>query len=243
MSESKKELFDRALMRCLTQLENFDECKSIEFLVCDGLNSSDFVVWESRNVPCKLPEDFKHFYSLFNGFSVSWTSRLGEKSIVVGELSLNKIQEISKIPLEGIFISSSWKGRTIISPDPRNSVAFIINSCLSGDVVFLLKRIPAENENYANINSRNSGSIAEIWLVDLSYRWHFICNTFSDYLRLLVLHLGIIDWQLAYTPEGLPNETLNWMNIFCKERLCVDMFHHNDLKQNKISGKHISDQT
>jgi tubulin polyglutamylase complex subunit 2 len=224
MSE-KKELFDNSLLKCLTQLENYDECKSVEFLAYEGISSGDFLVWESRNAPFKLPDDFKRLYSLFNGFSVSWTCRVNDKDSSVGDIryllvfpcnrthilpSLNKLQDISKIPLDGKFMNCTWKGKAIPIPNPNQCAAYILKSYQIGDIILLL-------------NSTNN--ISQIWLVDISYRWHYICQNFSDYVRLLVLHLGIVNWQLVFTPEGLTSETIQWMHIFCKERLCVDKFH------------------
>ncbi len=42
-----------------------------------------------------------------------------------------------------------------------------------------------------------------IWLLDLSLSWHYICPTFGDFLRLAVLHLGLMQWPYAFTPFGL----------------------------------------
>ena len=38
---------------------------------------------------------------------------------------------------------------------------------------------------YQNIND-----VGSIWFQDLSNEWNFICDTFENYFRLLILHLG-----------------------------------------------------
>jgi tubulin polyglutamylase complex subunit 2 len=63
----------------------------------------------------------------------------------------------------------------------------------------------------------------EVWYQDRSARWHFLSSSFSDYLRLMVVHAGVHGWQLAFTPEGLPPLTQQWMNLFSKERLIMDL--------------------
>jgi hypothetical protein len=38
----------------------------------------------------------------------------------------------------------------------------------------------------------------------------------------MVVHLGIIGWQYAYTDIGLDNVTRQWMRLYCPERLAAD---------------------
>ena len=63
----------------------------------------------------------------------------------------------------------------------------------------------------------------EIWFQDRSARWHFMSRSFSDFLRVMVVHLGIDGWVMAFTPEGIPQITRQWMGVFNRERLCLDM--------------------
>ncbi len=81
-----------------------------------------------------------------------------------------------------------------------------------------------------NNNSNNSVSLfasTAIWLVDDSSRaWSYICATFSDYMRLLITHLGVIGWQTAFSRQGLRASTKEWMCIFAKERLVVDLHNY-----------------
>jgi tubulin polyglutamylase complex subunit 2 len=63
----------------------------------------------------------------------------------------------------------------------------------------------------------------EIWFQDRSARWHFLSRTFSDFLRVMVVHLGIDGWAMAFTPEGVSAVTQQWMGVFNRERLCLDV--------------------
>ena len=51
---------------------------------------------------------------------------------------------------------------------------------------------------YANTFNR-----PQIYFQDLSGDWFFIANTFTDYFRLMVMHLGLPHWQYAFTEVGL----------------------------------------
>ena len=39
----------------------------------------------------------------------------------------------------------------------------------------------------------------QIWFQDLSCQWFFIANTFTDYFRLMIMHLGLPNWHYAFT--------------------------------------------
>ena len=69
--------------------------------------------------------------------------------------------------------------------------------------------------------SQSSYKSPEVWFQDRSARWHFLSRSFSDFLRLMVVHVGVIGWPLAYTPEGLSPQTQQWLGLFSRERLCM----------------------
>lgn len=43
----------------------------------------------------------------------------------------------------------------------------------------------------------------EIWFLDRSLRWHFLVPTFTSYYRLMLLYLGLPQWQYIFTDIGL----------------------------------------
>lgn len=44
----------------------------------------------------------------------------------------------------------------------------------------------------------------EIWFLDRSLQWHYLSDSFENYYRLLISHLGLPQWQLLFTEDGLP---------------------------------------
>ena len=49
----------------------------------------------------------------------------------------------------------------------------------------------------------SSAGPTSIWLLDLALCWHYLCPSFSDLLRLAIVHLGLLQWPYAFTPYGL----------------------------------------
>jgi tubulin polyglutamylase complex subunit 2 len=246
----RRETFDKLALSCITYLESFPECKNVNFQCGDGAASHESIVWEKRNAPYKLPKDFKNFVSIFNGIHLSWNVDLGDRTLQVGEMRINRLEAVKSMEIEGTF-EQTWNDGSTTIPDAKNCAAFVLDShCGIGEIVFLY-RLPPSGADLPNsfsvsneasevdaTGSRPGGDSVhtgskptediscyenpEVWFVDHSSRWHFISKTFTQYFRLLVLHMGIADWQLAFAPEGLSETAQYWMGLFCKERLIVD---------------------
>ena len=80
-----------------------------------------------------------------------------------------------------------------------------------------------------------NGKVAkpQIWFQDLSCKWYFIANTFTDYFRLMIMHLGLPNWHYAFTEVGLDPQTLQWFRFLSPERLAIDI----ENRKNFESGK------
>lgn len=226
----RREDFDRVALSCITYLESFAECRNVNFQCGDGAASHESLMWEKKNAPYKLPKDLKNFLSLFNGVCLKWNVELGGREMQIGEIRVNKMEAIKPIDIEGTFETRSWSDVSATAPDPKNCAAFLLDShCEIGELVFLYrldrKSMSADSADGVAAATGEGAPCyedPEVWFVDQSSRWHFIAKTFTQYFRLLVVHLGVHGWQLAFTPEGLHSTTQQWMGIFCKERLIVD---------------------
>jgi hypothetical protein len=221
----KRTLFDKTALNVLSFLESCAECNSVDFTAGDELLPHEVLIWEKKNSPFKLPTDLKKFYSIFNGIQLRWNAEIGDKNITIGEIKLKKLDAIEKINSSDYFFDNKWKDVTISLPDMSKSTTFVIDSCDCGEITFMYRSNSANDDSYRGEGANSSSSFEnpEVWFVDRCGRFHYICPSFKQYLRLMVTHLGIRGWQLAFTPEGLPPETQQWMNIFCKERLITDL--------------------
>ena len=142
------------------------------------------------------------------------------------------MKEIERIPLEGVFNCTDRD-----PPDVNSCAAFEFDSMTDLDAarVALIYRNAAELDIHANPTTMvtdnglkikpkcGSYEDPEIWIQDASSNWYFITDSFTKYLRLAVVHLGIIGWQNTYTSTGLSPVTKQWMSFFCKERLTLDL--------------------
>ncbi|GAB9462739.1 hypothetical protein Gpo141_00000223 [Globisporangium polare] len=49
----------------------------------------------------------------------------------------------------------------------------------------------------------------QIWFRDLNGRWSFLAETFANYYRMMITHLGIVSWQ-------------PWLYLFIPQRMALD---------------------
>ncbi|XP_045705823.1 tubulin polyglutamylase complex subunit 2 isoform X1 [Phyllostomus hastatus] len=54
----------------------------------------------------------------------------------------------------------------------------------------------------------------EIWFLDRALYWHFLTDTFTAYYRLLITHLGLPQWQYAFTNYGVSPQAKQWFNMY-----------------------------
>mmetsp|Transcript_10203 Transcript_10203/g.19264 ORF Transcript_10203/g.19264 Transcript_10203/m.19264 type:complete len:206 (+) Transcript_10203:1-618(+) len=83
----------------------------------------------------------------------------------------------------------------------------------------------------------NSGRVAllytsakaepEVWFQDLGCSWNFLASSFSDYFRLMLSHVGLPNWQYAFTPIGLEPATRAWLRLLAPGRLAIDNLPNN----------------
>lgn len=193
-------------LSCLSYLESFEFCQLSDFRCGDGALTHELLLWDKRNVPFKLPRDMKSFYMVFNGLSLTWDVNTGSRSVPVGEFQLNRLDGVQRCPMDGTFCPNEWKDVVIVQPDAKTCAAFLLQSVADVGDVYLVYRQPQstsskssgggsstgnnENEYIGLINQSGLYENPEVWFVDISMRWHFVCQSFTQYLRLLVSHLG-----------------------------------------------------
>ncbi|XP_043834537.1 tubulin polyglutamylase complex subunit 2-like isoform X4 [Dromiciops gliroides] len=55
---------------------------------------------------------------------------------------------------------------------------------------------------------------SKIWFLDRALYWHFLTDSFTAYYRLLITHLGLPQWQYAFTNYGVSPQAKQWFNMY-----------------------------
>lgn len=69
-------------------------------------------------------------------------------------------------------------------------------------LVYYLNDRPDPHPSSKKIVAKSS-----IWLLDTGNSWHFLADDFSSYFRMVLIHLGLKQWQLKFTNAGLTTNT------------------------------------
>lgn len=222
LQQDRRALFNRIALGCISYLESSEDCRSVIFHSPDAANSHEFTMWEKKHAPLKFPEDMKKFYSSFKGFSITWTVEIASRVVSIGDMRMNKIDQLQR-NLNEYFVNTNTIPKDVEIPDYTTCTLFTIDSnCEVGEVVLLYRCYLTDNMSINTGSQPLEKLLPEVWLLDLSGQLHFISSTFTQYLRLMVSHLGIFGWQLAFTEAGMSETTQQWMGLFCKERLIID---------------------
>uniref|UniRef100_A0A452T3L0 Tubulin polyglutamylase complex subunit 2 n=1 Tax=Ursus maritimus TaxID=29073 RepID=A0A452T3L0_URSMA len=167
---------------------------------------------------CMLPEDVKNFYLMTNGFHMTWSVKLDEHTIPLGSMAINSISKLTQLNQSSVYSLPNAPTLADLEDDAledsenqpekphfdSRSVIFELDPCNgNGKVCLVYKRgKPALAQD------------TEIWFLDRALYWHFLTDTFTAYYRLLITHLGLPQWQYAFTSYGISPQAKQWFNMY-----------------------------
>ncbi|XP_013113072.2 tubulin polyglutamylase complex subunit 2 isoform X1 [Stomoxys calcitrans] len=161
---------------------------------------SQLVTWEQRH-GVYLPEDMKKFYLSTDGFMLQWSYQYAPNDIrKVGYIHFRHLLEISLLR-ENVEMTTAagptndqW-GNPLPVLGAKTKI-FEINTINEVAKVCLLY-----DSSGCNISPK-------IYLLELSnLKWVFLADSFSEYLRMAIAHLGLPYWELCFASCGLPSWT------------------------------------
>ncbi|KAF2879560.1 hypothetical protein ILUMI_26609 [Ignelater luminosus] len=167
------------------------------------LTNSEISDWEEEE-GVSLPDDLRSFYSSSNGYMFEWTYTFGDgtpKESVVGRIEVNSLEKLRRV--YG-YETTNESGITVCKG------RFVLRLSLESKL-FELSLIPERGRIvlvYLYPNYEPS-----IWLLMSNMKFYFLADNITLYLRMSIVHLGIPLWQLAYTPEGVPQWTENMFRM------------------------------
>lgn len=86
---------------------------------------------------------------------------------------------------------------------------------------------------YKDIKAGVTTGQPEIWFLDRSLEWCYLASSFTDYFRMMIVHLGLPLWQYLFTATGLSPETKQWFNLYAPTRLAIDIANAEPKAQQK----------
>lgn len=223
-----RDIFDSVSISVIQFLESHKGVTNVQFFEIGGCSQKDIDEWERNNKPFILPQDLKNFLKISDGLLLRWNIKLNNEAIPLGNMHINSLETIKKIKTTDQLLPPKPFSKNI--DIIKDYTAFSIDSAPDGNVCFVYKN--HENEN------------PEVWFQDYSCQWHYISEGFTEYYRLMIVHLGLPHWQYAFTSIGLDPITRVWFQFLSPERLAIDLKYHKKLlkwieKQEQTNKKDV----
>ncbi|XP_076027119.1 tubulin polyglutamylase complex subunit 2 [Genypterus blacodes] len=227
MEESKDNMTFKGVAERLTLgitriLENMPGVVDVRFAERDPAEKRCLLSWEQKNT-CILPEDLRDFYLTTDGFTLSWSVKLDNERVPIGCMMVNSVSRLCpllqpvspfSLPNAPTLADLDWEesgteGESGCAPaaphfDPRSRI-FELDSCSGNGKVCLV---------YKNCTPGVVAQNSEMWFLDRSLCWHFLTATFTSYYRLMITHLGLPEWQYAFTPYGPSPQAKQWASLY-----------------------------
>ena len=178
-------------------LENHPAVTDVKFYDKTGATKADIAKWEAVNTPYVLPDDLLSFLAISDGFLLRWNISLSRNPVQgIGNTHINSLSQISRHD-DGTLEE--------------------------GKVAFVIDNTPAMFGRVCLVFDKETPTVSTFWFQCLDCSWHFIANTYTDYFRLLIMHLGLPGWCYTYTDVGLPSVTEEWFAFLSPERYHIDL--------------------
>ncbi|XP_052012017.1 tubulin polyglutamylase complex subunit 2 isoform X1 [Apodemus sylvaticus] len=174
--------------------------------------------WEQKN-NCVMPEDVRNFYLMTNGFHMTWSVKLDDHIIPLGSMVINGISKLTQLIQSSVYSLPNAPTLADLEDDTQEgnedhqlekphfdcrSAIFELDSCNGNGKVCLV---------YKN-GKPGLAHDTEIWFLDRALYWHFLTDTFTAYYRLLITHLGLPQWQYAFTSYGISPQAKQWFSMY-----------------------------
>mmetsp|Transcript_32356 Transcript_32356/g.37974 ORF Transcript_32356/g.37974 Transcript_32356/m.37974 type:complete len:224 (+) Transcript_32356:84-755(+) len=218
--------FEDLSFHLFSYLEALPGFRDLEKVIRSGTTVANVTSWHDKHAPFMLPDDLLGLLAFTDGLFFRWRALSLETEIVVGSFCMNKLSDIIRLDDSPHATTEDID----LGLTRTNTAAFLIERNIKVGDVALVYSLDEKN-------CPRGGP--EVWFRDRYGQWHYIASSFSCYYRLLLVHLGILGWQYAFTPNGLAPLTVQWMRLYCPERLMYDSQQRHDLmSQHEDSQQH-----
>ncbi|KAH3834213.1 tubulin polyglutamylase complex subunit 2-like isoform X2 [Dreissena polymorpha] len=221
-----KNLFEQMNVGILKYLEKKTGVCKLELEPRKPSDRSALLAWEQKNTVF-LPEDLKNFYMTSDGFLLTWSVKIDNGPIPVGRMHLNSMAKLLKVggevnktlvnpSLSDLDMDSDCEDETSGTERPSWDTRcriFELDPCDGYGKVCLV---------YKENKTGGADPKIEIWFLDRALRWHYITESFTSYYRLMIMHLGLPQWQYAFTDIGLCQQAKQWFTMYAPLRLELD---------------------
>lgn len=176
--------------------------------------------WEQRHC-VYLPEDMKKFYMSTDGFIFHWCYQYASKNIVndsqgtknkssllgndsrkVGNINIPHLVQIILLR-DNIDPNTSDSKQSPNGPNltPKSKIFELNIVSDAAKVCLVYETTGTQNPKIYLLELVSYNSVTNVF----SAKWQFLADSFTEYLRMAIAHLGLPYWELCFSTIGLPS--------------------------------------
>ncbi|KAJ7999703.1 hypothetical protein DPEC_G00197160 [Dallia pectoralis] len=210
---------ERLTLGITRMLESMPGVMDVRVVEREPVEKRCLLSWEQRYA-CVLPEDLRDFYLSTDGFTLTWSAKLENDFVPLGCMVLNSVSNLRplcqsmsvfSLPNAPSLADLDWDEDQAEESGPAEphfdsrSRIFELDPCSGNGKVCLV---------FKNCSKGVVAQQCEVWFLDRSLFWHFLTPTFTAYYRLMITHLGLPEWQYAFTPYGPSPQAKQWASLY-----------------------------
>uniref|UniRef100_A0A7S1ITA6 Knr4/Smi1-like domain-containing protein n=1 Tax=Eutreptiella gymnastica TaxID=73025 RepID=A0A7S1ITA6_9EUGL len=179
-------------------LEQHQGVENIRWIQREGVSSTDISKWEARTRQ-RMPEDLRTFYTVSDGLELRWSIKVANTNVPLGHMNINALRSLTVLDTDD---------EDVAEEQTRASASYVLDGSpnCQGKVVLYYK----------------TKSDPQAWFISTDGSWHFVASSFTSFFRLVLMHLGLPGWCLAFTPWGMSATTKQWFRFLSPERCHID---------------------
>ncbi|XP_068142939.1 tubulin polyglutamylase complex subunit 2 [Drosophila tropicalis] len=181
------------------------------------LNACQVVNWEQRHC-VYLPEDMKKFYLSTDGFVLNWSYQYAPNDVRrVGHIHFPHLLQVTLLRenIENTPVTLPSAGASAAATTTDVSASSISKDKWGNSTPIITAKSKIFEINNINemakvcmLYESTSSNNPKFYLLELNtLSWQFLSETFSEYLRMSIAHLGLPYWELCFSSFGLPSWT------------------------------------
>uniref|UniRef100_A0A8B9PKR2 Tubulin polyglutamylase complex subunit 2 n=1 Tax=Apteryx owenii TaxID=8824 RepID=A0A8B9PKR2_APTOW len=221
-SSSIKPYLDKLTLGVTRILETSPGVAEVTFVEKEPAERHTIISWEQKN-SCILPEDLKNFYLMTDGFQMTWSVKTDDTPMPLGSMVINSVSKLCRLGGSSMYTLPNAPTLADLEDDTdeegnedkpekphfdSRSLIFELDPCNGNGKVCLV---------YKHTKPVVSPD-TEIWFLDRALYWHFLTKTFTAYYRLLITHLGLPQWQYAFTSYGVSPQAKKRTGAACSSQ-------------------------
>lgn len=197
LKPSDDAFYENLTLGLIKVLSNIPRITNINYDKRNPAERNSVNAWESRH-NVNLPPDMKSFYLCTDGFCLFWSYEYSANDIKrVGKIHIPHLIQITLVRENLESIMAVPGNQPQVKPPAANeaipplklttkSKIFELSTILEVAKVVMLYEMPE--------------STPKIYLLELeTLKLQFLADTFSEYLRMAIAHLGLPFWELCFS--------------------------------------------